>query len=495
MKKKSIKNTGTVFVRYIAIFFQTVIIVAFVLLVACSDAPTVQEALDKTNTTIPGIESSIPSGPYTPGNTYYSTNDWIEYHAGNLPVIISAPHGGDLTPSNITTRTEENCGGSFVTSKDLNTAELARSLKYRFYEHTGKYPHVIINRLHRSKLDANRNKSQGACGSPNAGMAWEDFHDFIETSKNQLLADYGRGWYMDMHGHGHAIQRIELGYRLTGSDLRESNATLNSDPTYRTKSSFRTFAEDAPFNFGSALLRGNKAIGTILEQEGYPSVPSKDDPAPAVGDPYFRGGYNTAIHGCNSGGDICGVQVEANYNNVRDSYENRKAFAKALVRATDIFLGHNFGLSLWSEKGEIVVDNHNSHNDSDIAVFEASSNWGSYSGNSTKYLSGFRRAEGDGPTNDFASFKFKVPATGSYSVYAWWPSSGNRSTSVRYRVYETLGGTRFYNGNKNQQINGGQWNLLGTWTWTETGWAQVLISRSLSGPGQLAADAIRVVRH
>lgn len=458
---------------------------------ACQDLPTVPAGLDEA----PPELLSIASGPYTPGSTYYSTNDWIEYHAGNLPIIILASHGGDLKPSSIPNRTAAACGGSATTGADTNTAELARSLKYRFHEYTGKYPHVIINRLHRSKLDANRNIEQGACGNNNAKMAWNDFHAFIDVAKNSVLnSAWGKGWLIDVHGHGHAIQRVELGYLLTGANLRETNATLNSSTTYRNKSSFRTFATNSPFTF-SALLRGNKAIGTNLTRFGYPSVPSLQDPAPNVGDPYFNGGYNTSTHGCRSGGNICGLQVEAYLIGIRDTYENRKAFASALVRATDIFLGHNFGMSLWSSKGEIVVDNSNAVNDTTKARFSASANWTTHSDNSGRYLSNFRRSTGDGPTNDGAFFDFKIPATGKYSVYARWPSNSSRSTSARFRVYETIGGTRFYDKSHNQQQNGGEWVLLGTWTWTKTGWGRVLISRSLSGPGQLAADAIRVVRN
>lgn len=467
-------------------------LVSVVTFAACNDTITVPEAPGAA----PPIQLSIAPGPYTPGQTYYSTNDWIEYHAGNLPIVILAPHGGDLKPASIPDRTAGACGGSATTGADTNTAELARSLKFRFYEYTGKYPHVIINRLHRSKLDANRNESEGACGNNNAKMAWQDFHAFINLAKNNVLnGSWGRGWLIDVHGHGHAIQRVELGYLLTAADLRQSDATLNTNTTYRNKSSFRTFATNSPFNFGSGLLRGNKAIGTVLDQLGFPSVPSKQDPAPAEGEPYFNGGYNTSTHGCRSGGDICGLQIETYYTGIRDTQDNRKSFSEALVRATDVFLGHNFELSLWSPRGEIVVDNYNPANDTTKAVFSASENWGTYTDNAGKYLVNFRRATGAGPTNDGASFDFKIPATGSYSVYARWPASANRSTAVRYRVFETIGGTMFYNADQNQRANGGEWVLLGTWNWTQTGWARVLISRSLSGAGELAADAIRVVRN
>ncbi|MGI8966759.1 MAG: N-acetylmuramoyl-L-alanine amidase, partial [Limisphaerales bacterium] len=46
-------------------------------------------------------------------------------------------------------------------------------------------------------------------------------------------------------------------------------------------------------------------------------------------------------------------------------------------------------------------------------------------------------------------------------VYAWWSTGANRSTTAPYIVT--------YNGGSqtvsvNQQINGGQWNLLGTYS-------------------------------
>ena len=141
---------------------------------------------------------AIPSGPYTPGTSYYGRNDYIEYIAGNLPVIFSAPHGGSLTPSEIPDRTDAACGGDAVTGTDTNTQELTRAIRTAFYNRTGKYPHIIINRLHRRKLDANRNITEAACGDPEAEIAWNEFHDFIDVAKNRILTDYGKGWYTDV---------------------------------------------------------------------------------------------------------------------------------------------------------------------------------------------------------------------------------------------------------------------------------------------------------
>src|SRR5688572_23934921 len=55
-----------------------------------------------------------------PGQSHYGQNQYIEYLAGNLPVILSAPHGGRERPSDIPDREQ----GTFAF--DTNTQELAR---------------------------------------------------------------------------------------------------------------------------------------------------------------------------------------------------------------------------------------------------------------------------------------------------------------------------------------------------------------------------------
>ncbi|MEV0690131.1 hypothetical protein [Streptomyces sp. NPDC050388] len=85
--------------------------------------------------------------------------------AGNLPVIFTAPHGGSLTPEDIPARSSATCGPKTVTQTDLNTQDLARQIQQAFFAKTGKYPHVVINRLARSRLDANRDIGAAAAAT------------------------------------------------------------------------------------------------------------------------------------------------------------------------------------------------------------------------------------------------------------------------------------------------------------------------------------------
>lgn len=271
--------------------------------------------------------NTVCAQSYVPGQSYFSEHNYIEYIPGTLPIIISVPHGGYLEPTSIPDRT---CGDAVYTN-DANTQELSRDIIESIYATFGCYPHVVINHLHRSKLDANRNLFEGACGNDSAVLAWTDFNRFLDTAVAEVLDAYGRGFYIDLHGHGHTIQRLELGYLLYTDELQLDDATLNNDP-YLSYSSIQFLASDNSGDLTHAeLLRGAFAFGTLMAENGYPSVPSQSDPYPATDDPYFSGGYNTAERSSYNGGFIDGVQIECNMNGIRNSADNRQKFADTLA--------------------------------------------------------------------------------------------------------------------------------------------------------------------
>jgi hypothetical protein len=247
------------------------------------------------------------SQPFIPGNSYFGRNNYTEYIAGNLPLIISVPHGGALTPSEIPDRT---CGTETVT--DSYTINLAMEIRDAVYVITGCYPHIIINNLKRIKLDANRDLPEAACGNQFAATAWTEFQTFIDSAKANVTKKSGKGLFIDLHGHGHAIQRLELGYMLDAMQLSYSDATLNST-TYKNYSSIRNLIYSNSANLTHAqLLRGGFSLGQMFADKGFPSVPSSDDLYPQTGQTYFTGGYNTNRHGSKTSGNIDGIQIECN---------------------------------------------------------------------------------------------------------------------------------------------------------------------------------------
>ena len=316
-------------------------LLAFVLastLLACADATTAKVSSDPQ---------------YVPGRSYFGTNNYIEYIAGDAPVILTAPHGGTLNPAAIPDRTDARCGGSATTTTDLNTIELVRAMQASYHARFGHYPHVVIANLSRRKLDANRTPPEATCNSAEADAAYREWHAFIDVAKRAVLGASGEGWYMDMHGHGHTIQRLELGYLLDGSQLDASDSVLNVTRAFSDASSVRTIARVSGVSL-STLLRGPDALGTLFAGNGFPAVPSASDPGPQ-GAAYFSGGDNTRRHACGAeatafggatDGNICGVQIETNFTGVRDNALNRQRFGDASAIVLERFLSAHWGLRL-----------------------------------------------------------------------------------------------------------------------------------------------------
>lgn len=274
---------------------------------------------------------------FSPGVSFFDSTGYVEYIPGNLPVVISVPHGGYLEPEDIPDR---DCD-MFTCIRDAYTQELGRSLSEAFFEETGCYPHLIINLLHRKKFDANRDIEEAADGNQTVEQAWYDYHAFIDTAKLQIEQDFGRGLFLDLHGHGHEIQRLELGYRITKSELQLSDDDLE-DIELINRSSIRSLIADNLQAFShSELLRGEYSFGTILENKDIPAVPSSFDPFPEDGESYFSGGYNTGRHGSDNGGDIDGIQIEC-HQSIRFDAIIREQFADSLAIAINEFLNIHY---------------------------------------------------------------------------------------------------------------------------------------------------------
>ncbi len=281
---------------------------------------------------------------YEPGRSYFGRRDYVVYVPGELPVILSAPHDGPIKASEITDRSYG------VTRNDGHTLELTHAMQDAFRQLTGQAPHVVIMRLHRSKLDANREIREAAQGNPYAELAWAEFQDWIGTARSIVAADFGAGLYLDIHGHAHDIARVELGYLLASSELNRPDTALDSSAV-AARSSIREIARASPLRF-SRLLRGPTSLGGLYEAEGIPVIPGPTAPGPG-GAPYFNGGHNTLLHGSRAAGEvISGVQLEHHYAGLRDTAANRRAYALKAARAIRAFMLEHYGFFEAKEGGE-----------------------------------------------------------------------------------------------------------------------------------------------
>ena len=284
------------------------------------------------------VSNNAISQEYVAGESYLDETGFVEYRAGNLPIIISAPHGGALEPDSIPDRTVG------VLINDAWTKPIAEGVYDEIFNITGCYPHLIINLLHRSKFDANRAMEEAADRNPIVEESWLGYHSFIDAAKSTATSNFERGIFFDFHGHAHTIQRIELGYLLSKTELQLSNEDLNAK-TLTQESSLRSLANDNFKDLSHAmLLRGEHSCGSLLSNKGFPSVPSANDQFPEDADPYFSGGYNTRRHGSQeNNGTIDAIQIEMNQDiRINDSIRLHliDSLALAILEYTNLHYGN-----------------------------------------------------------------------------------------------------------------------------------------------------------
>ena len=130
-------------------------------------------------------------------------------------------------------------------------------------------------------------------------------------------------------------------------------------------------------------------------------------------------------------------------------------------------------------QGSIIMDNSD-------AGFSTAGNWQSSTSIAGYYGSDYQIAStGDGSST--ATWQFNIATTGKYDVEAQWAAYVNRATDAPYTLYNN--GIFVARVTKNQQINGGQFNLLGSYNLTE-GTLEVVLDNNASG--YVVANAVQV---
>jgi len=206
--------------------------------------------------------------------------DLIEAHAGNLPLILTAPHDGDRQPEFAPRR------GSGTTVRDLHTAELTLNVARRIRETTGAAPYVVIARFARQYADANRAPEE-ALESEQARPAYTAYHARIASWVDEVRARFPQGALLvDIHGQGAAAGTVFIGTR-NGLTLR----MLTRDR-------------------GPAVLYGPEGLAALLARRGVRVVPGAADDARRE-DRRFVGGYTVFRYGSNNPGGIDAIQLES----------------------------------------------------------------------------------------------------------------------------------------------------------------------------------------
>ncbi len=116
--------------------------------------------------------------------------------------------------------------------------------------------------------------------------------------------------------------------------------------------------------------------------------------------------------------------------------------------------------------------------------------WSTGTGALDKYSSNYVfKSQGTGAA--YVQFTPYIATAGSYQVYEWHSIGSNRTTNAPYEINYSGGSTTVY---ANQKINGGVWNLLGTYNFAAGSVGNIRVTDAFPDAGQVVmADGIRLV--
>ena len=220
-----------------------------------------------------------------------AAEELVHVERGELPIVLSAPHGGTLLIPGVPRRAgvdpvagEGADGGTyrFVTVTDTRTDRLAFALADALEERTGERPSLVVARFSRQYVDANR--------PPAAGVENEraiPVHAYYHDALTKFAGEVGEnGLLLDLHGQGAERGAIFRGTR--------SGITTGS-------------AGDAAGSAGDAT--GPPAlhlrIADALRSRGFTVLPPNGD-----AETRYTGGWIVWAHGAQQPSGIPAAQLE-----------------------------------------------------------------------------------------------------------------------------------------------------------------------------------------
>ncbi|MBA4149074.1 MAG: fibronectin type III domain-containing protein [Verrucomicrobia bacterium] len=116
--------------------------------------------------------------------------------------------------------------------------------------------------------------------------------------------------------------------------------------------------------------------------------------------------------------------------------------------------------------------------------------WSTATSAADKYGADYR-FRGQGAGASYLEYTPAIGTAGNYQVYEMHPQGGNRPTDAPHVITHSGGTTTV---NVNQQVNGGTWNLIGTYHFAAGSSGNVRITDGFAVAGQVVmADAVRLV--
>lgn len=229
---------------------------------------------------------------------------------GELPLVISAPHGGRLAVPGAPVRKGEGLRtgpAGFFTGRDAGTEELALRVVELLDEKLEGSVSCVISRVHRRYVDFNRPPEIGV-EHQSARLVHDSYHEALRSAVRRVRSRHGRGLLVDIHGQGSSASTV---FRGTSNGL--------------TVTALRN-------RFGESAHTGPDSLMGLLQQRGWKVHP---DPFAGREQSGFTGGHIVRSYGGHQVDGIDSIQLELGIDYRRS--ESREKVAGQLVDALIIY--------------------------------------------------------------------------------------------------------------------------------------------------------------
>ena len=241
----------------------------------------------------------------------HTTNEFLLVQRGELPIIITAPHGGSMAIPGVPKRLGpegERKSGKFVTGQDVRTFELATATAKRVEEITGKKPYLVASKAHRQYVDPNRPEKE-AVEHPKAAAVHAAFHGQVREFVDELRKKFPHGaLLLDIHGQASFPDTLIRG-------------TQNGTTVMR-----------AVEKHGVAALTGEASILGFMAGKGVKVEPPNTPPGTPPEPRGFNGGWIVRSYGSHTTNGLDAIQLEFG-GSFRTDATKREETAKFLAEA------------------------------------------------------------------------------------------------------------------------------------------------------------------
>jgi N-formylglutamate amidohydrolase len=205
---------------------------------------------------------------------------FIFFQKGNIPILLTAPHGGELSVPFLKIRTRGKTVG------DARTLQLTQAIAAAMANKTGLRPYVVGLRCKRKYVDANRPTNE-AYEDERAQPIYDAYHrqilEYIKEIKEKF--PHNNPLLIDIHGQAFKKNTIFRGTR---------NKQTVKKLLHRC---------------GENALSGQKSIIKSLESYGYTVFPSSALKRKAEASAYW-GGFTISNYGSHKRNGIDAIQLE-----------------------------------------------------------------------------------------------------------------------------------------------------------------------------------------